>query len=76
MKEVTYLKIPFGTLKRLNNYAVNGFASGSDEAKTYWEDRIVTACSVLYDCGCLNANERAEVSLYFRTYVYFGRGVI
>ncbi len=69
--DVTFFaKIPESTLKRLQNYAVNGRASRSKAAKEHQCDRIITACSVLYDCGFLNFNERINCSRYFRSLVF------
>ena len=76
MKEITYKKIPINTLKRLDEYAVKGFASGSMEEKAHWDDRIVTACSVLWDGGILDLSERIEVSRFYRSRVYFEKGVV
>lgn len=64
MDERILNKIPRATLCRLNDYV--GLASiGADVHAVV--GKIITACSVLYDCGILTMSERAEVSFYFRT---------
>lgn len=69
--DCTFLtKIPLDTYKRLQGYAANGRASSEKAAKEHQCDRIITACSVLYDCGFLNFKERINCSRYFRSLVY------
>ena len=63
MYENIFNKIPHATLTRLYDYVKIGQIGGD---KGYCRAKIVTACSVLYDCGYLTMTERAEVSLYFR----------
>ena len=64
MNERILNKIPRATLSRLEDYVNLVHIGASTE---YAIAKIITACSVLYDCGFLTMAERAEVSRYFRT---------
>ena len=68
-----FSKIPPDTLRRMEGYAICGFNSTRDESKELWTARIVTACSILYDCGYLSFQERITTSTYFRRWIYLGK---
>ena len=64
-------KIPTKVIERLIHYSNMGAKCNSEIEKREYIARIITCCSVLYDCGILTFNERVYVSRHFRTLVYF-----
>ena len=63
-------KIPDKAFKRLNGYSNMGYVSRTQKVKESYIARIITACSILEDCGILTLQERIEASHYFRSRVY------
>ena len=65
-------KIPETSLKRLERYAREGYASGDAKYRLDCELKIIVLTSVLNDCGVITFQERIELSSYFRNRIYNG----